>query len=593
MPVHGMVRIKGMSRKMKRLKLRTRFFLYHTGIILLITIGLVGYICKVVVGEMKVEDEQHFQLISQKTTAQADSFFYNMDHTAMQIAMNPQIVEIFANIPRGSKENYFKLNPQEGKKIEEILRTYDLSDLEDSRILLYNRQQDAYWFSDKASGSGDIRELFEEGTFAEVRHYFSQGGHNAFFRSPITNGLKSEKGWEYFAVIRPIGNFSSQEQYGFIEVWEPVTKLEEIMSDIGEENYADILDEEGKVIYTSTGKAMSIDYGNVYWLEQTLEHAPYKLEFYKRPLRLEQELSQFYLMMFFTVIVIIAVVLSWERVMFRYFLKPLQALDGSMKSVAIDNLSVKIADEDSEDIIISLERSFNRMLKQLKSSMQRQIAAKTNETKAQLFALQSQMNPHFLHNILAIVSMDAQLDGNRKIPYICKKLGDILRYTSEMEDGFSDIQTECENSKNYMLLMQVRYEELFEYEIRIEEGAGEIKVPKLIVQPFCENCFKYGFKGVEPIWKIFIHAWVHEGEWYILIRDNGEGFQEEFLKEFNEFTKELSKKEVKDILNSISIGGLSIPNIYTRMKLTYGSEFTFELRNEKQGASVLLGGRCQ
>lgn len=193
-------------------------------------------------------------------------------------------------------------------------------------------------------------------------------------------------------------------------------------------------------------------------MKLSLEHAPYVVQFHKKPIRLEQELQRFYMILALVVIAIIAVALAWERIMFKYLSSPLIALDSSMKSIAIDNLSVEIANKNSEDIVIRLENSFNTMLEKLRSSMQTQIAAKTNEVKAHLFALQSQMNPHFLHNILAIVSMEAQLDGNTKIPYICKELGGILRYTSQMEDGFSTIKEEYENAKRYMLLMKFTHE---------------------------------------------------------------------------------------------------------------------------------------
>ena len=577
---------------MKRLKLKTRFFLYHTGIILLITLGLVGYIYKVVVSEMKTEDEQHFQLIAQKTTAQLDSFYHGMDNTAMQIAMNPEILEIFRNMPEEPDKDYFEENPEERRKISQILKTYIMDESGELRIILYNQQGDLCWFLGEEVSDSNIRRFFRGNAFREVQNFFAQEGNQLFYRKPQKDVLDLEEDREYLAAVRQISDYSAEGGYGFIEVWEPVSRLETILSDIGEENYVDILDREGRVIYTSSAKSEEIDYGDNYQLKLSLEHAPYEVEFYKRPIRLEQELKRFYVMLALVVAAIIAAALSWERVMFKYFSSPLLALDNSLKSVAIDNLSVEISDENSEDIIISLENSFNTMLEELKSSMQRQIAARTNEVKAHLFALQSQMNPHFLHNILAIISMEAQLDGNTKIPYICKELGGILRYTSQMGDGFSTIKEECENGKTYMLLMQVRYEQLFEYEIKIEEEAEGIRVPKLIVQPFCENCFRHGFKKVEPIWKIFIHAWVHEKKWYILIRDNGGGFPEEFLEEFHCFTEDLDKKDVKDILNSISIGGLCIPNIYTRMKITYGKDFIFELQNEEKGASVLLGGRC-
>ncbi|MGN1315172.1 MAG: sensor histidine kinase [Lachnospiraceae bacterium] len=577
---------------MKRLKLKTRFFLYHTGIILLITAGLVGYIYQVVVNEMKTEDEQHFQLIAQKTTAQLDSFYYNMDHTAMQIAMNPEIVEVFRHLSKEPDGNYFGDNPDEGKKVKQLLETYNIRGNGEAIVLLYNQQGDFCWIFGEESVNSDSGQFFLGNTFRESEKFFTENQGEAFYRSPMTNILNPENEAKSIAVVRQISDYSWEGIYGFVEVWEPVQRLEEILSDIGEENYADILDSEGKIIYTSSGKSETIDYENKYEITLSLEHAPYEVRFHKRPIKLERELKRFYIILAVVVTAILGVALVWERIMFKYLSAPLLALDNSLKSIAMDNLSVEIADENSEDIVIRLENSFNKMLEKLKSTMQMQIAAKTNEVKAHLFALQSQMNPHFLHNILAIVSMEAQLDGNTKIPYICRELGGILRYTSQMGDGFSTINEECENAKKYMLLMKVRYEELFEYEIKTEEEAGGIRVPKLIVQPICENCFKHGFKKVEPVWKIFIHAWTHEKKWYILIRDNGGGFPREFLDEFHRFTQKLDKEEVKDILNSISIGGLCIPNIYTRMKITYGKDFLFELRNEENGACVLLGGRC-
>lgn len=577
---------------MRRLKLKTRFFLYHTGIILLITAGLVGYIYKVVVSEMKTEDEQHFQLIAQKTTAQLDSFYYNMDHTAMQIAMNPEIVEIFRHLSQEPDGNYFQDNPDEGKRVKQLLETYNIKGNGELIVLLYNQQGDFCWILGEEPANSDSRQFFLGTAFEEVGDFFTVNRSEALYREPMKNILDRTSEEECLAVVRQISDYSSRETYGFVEVWESVEQLEQILCDIGEENYADILDLQGNVIYTSAGKSEEIEYDNNYELKLSLEHAPYVVQFHKRPIKLEQELQRFYMILALVVAGIITVALVWERIMFKYLSAPLLTLDNSLKSIAMDNLSVEIANENSDDIVIRLENSFNTMLEKLKSSMQMQIAAKTNEVKAHLFALQSQMNPHFLHNILAIVSMEAQLDGNTKIPYICKELGGILRYTSQMGDGFSTIKEECENAKKYMLLMKVRYEELFEYEIKTEEAAEGIRVPKLIIQPICENCFRHGFKKVEPIWKIFIHAWVHEKKWYILIRDNGGGFPDEFLDEFHQFTQKLDKEEVKDILNSISIGGLCIPNIYTRMKITYGKDFIFELHNEDKGACVLLGGRC-
>ena len=167
---------------MRRLKLKTRFFLYHTGIILLITAGLVGYIYKVVVSEMKTEDEQHFQLIAQKTTAQLDSFYYNMDHTAMQIAMNPEIVEIFRHLSQEPDGNYFQDNPDEGKRVKQLLETYNIKGNGELIVLLYNQQGDFCWILGEEPANSDSRQFFLGTAFEEVGDFFTVNRSEALYR---------------------------------------------------------------------------------------------------------------------------------------------------------------------------------------------------------------------------------------------------------------------------------------------------------------------------------------------------------------------------------------------------------------------------
>lgn len=151
---------------------------------------------------------------------------------------------------------------------------------------------------------------------------------------------------------------------------------------------------------------------------------------------------------------------------------------------------------------------------------------------------------------------------NDKIPDICRRLGKILRYNAEMGDGHSTIGVECEDASDYMELMKIRYEDAFEYYVHVDPGAENIVIPKLIIQPLCENCFQHGLKYVDHVWKIEVRAWIDEGKWFVSVRD---------------------------VLENLSIGGLCIPNIYTRMKIDYGEEFCFRIFNDN-GAVIILGG---
>ena len=123
------------------------------------------------------------------------------------------------------------------------------------------------------------------------------------------------------------------------------------------------------------------------------------------------------------------------------------------------------------------------------------------------------------------------------------------------------------------------------------EDAKEIEVPKLIIQPLCENSFTHAFKYCRHVWRIRVEAGVTEDGWQVVVTDNGPGFPEEYIKEFKEFSRSVTVENVRDTLEELSIGGLSITNIYMRMKLAYGDDAVFTAENTVDGTRLTMGRR--
>lgn len=579
---------------MKKLKYQTKFLLYHTAIMILIIIGLAGYFYTVVVGEMREKERSDFRIIAEKTAAQIDNIYYEMDRAALQIAANPDIVDVFQPLAGAHEGNYFTEHPIAKNHVKRLLESYNFKNDGHARICLYNQSRDFVCTANRAVTDAGIEHFFGGEAFAEVREFFAEENRFVFYREPAPDVLAFGEGGQtrYFAVVREIKDyFSESSRCGYIEVQESVDKLETALSGMGTGVRAELLNSGGNAVYTVTEGRIDWDDDELYTVDIALDNAPYTLRVYKNPVEFLESVEQFYLAMGVAVIVIFGVAFSLEHVLIRHLSKPLVDLDRSLKSVTMDNLHVEIAEEDSEDLVIRLEDSFNSMLEKLNDSMQREVIARTNEVKSHLFALQSQMNPHFLHNILAIISMESQLDGSERVPDICRRLGKILRYNSEMGDGYSTIGEECETAEDYMQLMKIRYEDAFEYSIEADENALQLQIPKFVVQPLCENCFQHGLRQIEPVWRISVRAWREQNKWFLMIRDNGSGFTDEFMEEFRRMKEELDSNDAKYILEHISIGGLSIPNIYTRMRIAYGETFTFKLYNEN-GAVVMLGGEA-
>lgn len=268
---------------------------------------------------------------------------------------------------------------------------------------------------------------------------------------------------------------------------------------------------------------------------------------------------------------------------------PLKKLDQSARSLTLDNLStfeMPVYKSNFKELD-SLSRSFEQMQINLQSSLQNVVAAHTMAADAKMLALQSQMNPHFLYNTLASISVLAEDGENDKIVAMCNDLSLLLRYIASGAAMSVELKQEIEHTRSYIQLIKVKYEERIQFHMDIDESLLCLKVPKLILQPLVENCVKYAL-NVEPPWIISIHGFIKSKEWFIKIKDNGSGFTEEYLKQFHMQAMQIDTEKP---LPDLSINGMGLLNLYTRLFLRYKEHMIFRLENlEDGGACVTIGG---
>lgn len=228
--------------------------------------------------------------------------------------------------------------------------------------------------------------------------------------------------------------------------------------------------------------------------------------------------------------------------------------------------------------------TFSKMSTELNQSVTEVILSHTQEAQAKFLALQSQMNPHFLYNTLANISILAEEQRTTEAVAMCNHVSMMLRYitTDQKKVMLAD---ELAYAQEYLECMKIRYGSDLIYHIDIPIEMYNIGVPKLILQPFVENALKYGVE-VDPPWKIEIIGTLEDDRWQILVRDNGNGFSTESLEKLADRIGEI---DASSHLPSLSLNGMGVLNIYIRLKLFYGSDLVFKLQNNS-GATVLLGG---
>jgi len=156
---------------------------------------------------------------------------------------------------------------------------------------------------------------------------------------------------------------------------------------------------------------------------------------------------------------------------------------------------------------------------------------------AELSALQAQINPHFLYNTLENMRMQCEIDGYYAIGDSLAALGDLFRYSIKWGSNEVPFRLEWDNLKNYISIMNMRYQEDLKCIMEIGEGVGDVMVPKMLLQPLVENSFSHGFKQVLPPWLIVIRAFRKRDMLVIMIEDNGSGIEQERLLEIRQCLK--------------------------------------------------------
>ena len=111
--------------------------------------------------------------------------------------------------------------------------------------------------------------------------------------------------------------------------------------------------------------------------------------------------------------------------------------------------------------------------------------------------------------------------------------------------------------------------------------------PRLILQPFIENCFKYGTTA-RPPWRIELRGHCADGRWSIEILDNGPGFAAETLARISE--RLAARRQAGSGLSPMSISGMGIVNSYERLRLAFGDEAAFEITNRPDGGARIAMG---
>jgi len=256
---------------------------------------------------------------------------------------------------------------------------------------------------------------------------------------------------------------------------------------------------------------------------------------------------------------------------------PIKKLMMLMRQVETGDFGVNMEIE-SKDELGKLSESFNVMVKKLDNSMKMLFENQRKLRKAELRALEAQINPHFLYNTLDSVCWLARAERSDEIINTVVALTKLLRIGLSRGDEIITIGNEVEHVNNYLIIQKMRYRKKFDYVIDVPEDIKEYKILKLVLQPLAENALYHGIKNKMEKGTIRISAEKDSNTIDFYVSDTGIGMSQ---KQIAVLEKSLEDKE------STKAEGVGLKNVNERMKIYFGEEYGLSFKSEEGVGTVI------
>ncbi|MCR5473719.1 MAG: histidine kinase [Lachnospiraceae bacterium] len=209
--------------------------------------------------------------------------------------------------------------------------------------------------------------------------------------------------------------------------------------------------------------------------------------------------------------------------------------------------------------------------------------------QAELLALHSQINPHFLFNALESIRMHSVLRGENETAQMVEKLAVIERRNANWDDDNTTVENEMDFVDAYLGLQKYRFGDRLSYEVDVEEACKKVTIPKLSIVTFVENACVHGIEEKSSPGWIFVRVYKRSQDMIIEIEDTGGGLSDEDAAALHKKMENASLELLK------SKGRIGVVNACLRLKMATEDRVRFSVESEKgigTTVTVVIPGEC-
>ncbi|MDQ8735166.1 sensor histidine kinase [Paenibacillus sp. LHD-38] len=285
------------------------------------------------------------------------------------------------------------------------------------------------------------------------------------------------------------------------------------------------------------------------------------------------------------IILTLAILSLGTAILFMYILtervtKPIILLSRQVKMVGMGKFDVDLS-SDRQDEFGVLYHGIRKMVEDLQNYIERSSMAKAQQKVAQFGALKSQINPHFLANVLESIQMKAVINGQRDIGEMVGIVGRLFRVHIQTGKETVTLREELEHIRLYVKIQQLRFGDKIQYVERLAANSEAMQVMHFSLQPLIENAIVHGLERRSGPGLLEVSSSRSGNDMLIMIRDNGVGIDENKLEQLR-----YRLSQPSDTLDEAHIG---IKNVHDRILFYFGEQYGIAINSQLgEGTTVII-----
>ncbi len=262
-------------------------------------------------------------------------------------------------------------------------------------------------------------------------------------------------------------------------------------------------------------------------------------------------------------------------------IQPVEKLSRQMEKIEYGKFEM-IEMVHTGDEIETLYERFAHMLSEIKKGAQERDRYEKQKKEMEFDIMLSQINPHYLYNVLNTVVYMAAAKKEKEIVTIVRSLIYTLQETLQVGENNVEttIEKELEFTRNYLTIQAYRYPDFYTVTITCEKELEQCLIPKIMIQPLVENAILHGILPQECFGEISVRIFKEDEILKIIVEDNGIGISEECLERFAKGESVRSKKSKRK--------HIGISNVRDRIRYLYGEPYGMKICKKKEKGTIVL-----